>query len=144
MRIDFLDARRRANAESKRYKALLGGNGIQYDGGCEKEGSPWQGSNGLGCSGMGDDTDRAFSRVACARMVMRGECCRRPKCQQEAQQRYLFRNRPHTCCLESTALLIIPKRGPSGVRRCESVCTWAEGPFDVNPTILRERNRNGA
>jgi len=44
---------------------------------------------------MGGDADGAFQSVSRARMVMRNQCCRWTERQQQAQQRYLFRDRPH-------------------------------------------------
>jgi hypothetical protein len=74
LRFDFLDGRRRADAEGERNETLLGGNRVENEGGGKNVVGLREDGDGLGRGRMGGDADGASGRVGRARMVMRGEC----------------------------------------------------------------------
>lgn len=65
---------------------------------------------------MGGDTDRTLCRLSSVRMLMRGECNRRPEGQQHAQTRYPFRYRPHDDFPMEAFSESIPKRRTNATR----------------------------
>jgi hypothetical protein len=65
---------------------------------------------------MGGDADRTLCRFSSVRMLMHGECNRRPEGQQQAQTRYPFRYRPHDGYPMEAFFESIPKRQTNATR----------------------------
>ena len=66
---------------------------------------------------MGGDTDRALCCLGSVRMLMRGECYRRPEGQQHTKTRYPLRYRPHDGYPMEASFESIPKRQTNATKR---------------------------